>query len=91
MSQPSVSANDFGNRDAAPHLYNMMSSVNETTSEWRLTCSEVVGEVDLVYIKKMIMEKCGAKSSQASMESKIDYYTYPWVIGFLTKFRSWHY
>lgn len=69
VSQPSVTAADFGDKNAAPHLRRLLTTANET-SHWRLMLPEVLGNVDVTALKTLVTGKCGAATMEVDHASK---------------------
>jgi len=71
VKQPHVSALDFGSQSATPFLRRHMVG-NDSTSIYHASIPEVVGEVDVTMLQKMLVEKCGATlvENDASSMSK---------------------
>jgi hypothetical protein len=70
VTQPAVSARDFGSRSAAPHLRNALNGTDGPLKT-SIVVPEVYGLVDVQSVISMLGEKCGARLVSADAASKI--------------------
>jgi hypothetical protein len=74
VTQPAVSARDFGSRSAAPHLRNALNGTDGPLKT-SIVVPEVYGLVDALSVISLLGEKCGTRLVSADAASKITVHT----------------